>query len=432
MSIDAVRRHLFAGLQRRAFYGWSMLGVAGIGIFASGPGQSHTFSVFIVPISQDLGLTGTEIASAYGFATLIAALALPYMGRLVDRHGPRRMLAVVVPALAIACLVFGAASGLIWLALGFALLRFLGQGSMMLNCANLVAQWFQAKRGFALGLMALGFSVSMAVHPPLAQWLIETVGWRQAWLWLGLLSLALLLPPVLLLVYDRPEHVGLRPDGEAALQDGQRTAAIVGLTLAEALRTPVFYVLAAGMFAMSMLVTALHFFQVTIFTSNGLDSSLAARVFSVSALAMLVAMPVVGRLLDRLQTRYMFAAGLVVTAGSLLAASLVESMTTAVLYAILFGVNNAVTMTYFGYMWPRFFGRLHLGSIQGTGQMIGVVGASLGPLPLGIGVDLLGGFDQTLVALSLLPLLCAVPALFARAPVDALQAAAAAGGGSGR
>ncbi len=425
MSIDAVRRHLFAGLQRRAFYGWSMLGVAGIGIFASGPGQSHTFSVFIVAISEDLGLTGTEIASAYGFATLVAALALPYMGRLVDRHGPRRMLMLAVPLLAIACLVFGAASGLLWLAIGFALLRFLGQGSMMLNCANLVAQWFQAKRGFALGLMALGFSVSMAVHPPLAQWLIETVGWRQAWLWLGLLSLALLLPPVLLLVYDRPEQVGLRPDGEAAPTDGKPAAAIVGLTLAEALRTPVFYVLAAGMFAMSMLVTALHFFQVTIFTSNGLDPSLAARVFSVSALAMLVAMPVVGRLLDRVQTRFMFAAGLVVTAGSLLAASLVDSVTTAVLYAIVFGVNNAVTMTYFGYMWPRFFGRLHLGSIQGTGQMIGVVGASLGPLPLGIGVDLLGGFDQTLVALSLLPLACAVPALFVRAPVDALQAPAA-------
>ena len=424
MSIDAIRRHLFAGLQRRAFYGWSMLGVAGIGIFASGPGQSHTFSVFIVPISQDLGLTGTAIASAYGLATLVAALALPYMGRLVDRHGPRRMLAVVVPLLAVACLVFGAASGLLWLAAGFALLRFLGQGSMMLNCANLVAQWFQAKRGFALGLMALGFSASMAVHPPLAQWLIETVGWRHAWLWLGLLSLALLLPPVLLLVYDRPEQVGMRPDGEAVPEDGQQQPAIVGLTLAEALRTPVFYVLAAGMFAMSMLVTALHFFQVTIFTSNGLDSSLAARVFSVSALAMLVAMPVVGRLLDRVQTRYMFAAGLVVTAGSLLAASLVESVTTAVLYAILFGVNNAVTMTYFGYMWPRFFGRLHLGSIQGTGQMIGVVGASLGPLPLGIGVDLLGGFDETLVALCILPLVCAVPALFVRAPADALQAEA--------
>jgi len=421
MSIDGVRRHLFEGMQRRVFYGWSMLGVAGIGIFASGPGQSHTFSVFIVAISEDLGLTGTEIASAYGFATLVAALALPKMGRLVDRYGPRRMLAVVVPLLAIACLVFGAASGLLWLAIGFALLRFLGQGSMMLNCANLVAQWFQARRGFAMGLMALGFSVSMAVHPPLAQWLIETVGWRQAWLWLGLLSLVLLLPPVLLLVYDRPEAVGLRPDGEAALEGDQTPPAVIGLTLQEALRTPAFYVLAAGMFAMSMLVTALHFFQVTIFTSNGLDASLAARVFSVSAVSMVIAMPLVGRLLDRVQTRFMFAAGLLVTSGSLLAAAMVDSFTTALLYAVLFGVNNAITMTYFGYMWARFFGRRHLGSIQGTGQMIGVIGASLGPLPLGLGVDLLGGFDQMLVALSILPLLCAAPGLFIRAPVDTLR-----------
>lgn len=424
MIIDGVRRRLFAGLRDRAFYGWTMLSVAAIGIFASGPGQSHTFSVFIVAISDDLGLTGTEIASAYGLATLVAALALPQMGRLVDRHGPRRMMIVVVPLLAAACLLFGAAGGLLWLALGFAMLRFLGQGSVMLNCANLVSQWFQARRGFALGLMALGFSASMAVHPPLSQWLIETVGWRQAWLWLGLLSLVLLLPPVVLLVYDRPEQVGLRPDGVAAVEgDEQAADSIVGLTLGEALRTPVFYVLSAGMFAMSMLVTALHFFQVTILTSNGLDAGLAARVFSVSAVAMLVAMPVVGRLLDRVQTRFMFAAGLLVTAGSLLAASAVEGIASAVFYALLFGVNNAVTMTYFGYMWPRFFGRRHLGSIQGTGQMIGVVGASLGPLPLGVGVDLLGGFDETLVALCMLPLACAVPALFVRAPVDRLDPA---------
>lgn len=426
MPIDATRQWLFAGLRRRAFYGWTMLGVAGIGIFASGPGQSHTFSVFILAISEDLGLSGTEIASAYGLATLVAALALPQMGRLVDRFGPRRMLMIVVPALAMACLLFGAASGLLWLALGFALLRFLGQGSVMLNSANLVSQWFKARRGFALGLMALGFSASMAVHPPLSQWLIETVGWRQAWLWLGLLSLVLLLPPVVLLVYDKPEHVGLRPDGEAVLEGQAPTLeGVVGLTLAEALRTPVFYVLSAGMFAMSMLVTALHFFQVTILTSNGLDATFAASIFTISALSMVVAMPVVGQLLDRVQTRYMFAAGLVVTAGSLFAAAMVGGMVSAVLYAVLFGINNAVTMTYFGYIWPRFFGRLHLGSIQGTGQMISVVGASLGPLPLGLGVDLLGGFDETLLALCAIPLACAIPGLFVRAPVDALEQAGA-------
>ncbi len=122
------------------------------------------------------------------------------MGRLVDRHGPRRMTLVVIGLLGLACMLFGAAAGLLSLALGFAALRFLGQGSLMLNCANLVAQWFSRRRGFALSLMALGFGVSMAVHPPLGQWLVAEIGWRKAWVVLGLLTWLLMLPPVLLLL----------------------------------------------------------------------------------------------------------------------------------------------------------------------------------------------------------------------------------------
>ena len=73
------------------------------------------------------------------------------------------------------------------------LLRFLGQGSMMLGSANLVAHWFSARRGFAMSLMALGFSASMAVHPQLGRWLIELVGWRGAWVGLGLITWALMM-----------------------------------------------------------------------------------------------------------------------------------------------------------------------------------------------------------------------------------------------
>ena len=67
------------------FYGWIIVAIANLGIFASGPGQSHTFSVFVGPIGNDLNLSSTSIASAYGFATLIAALMLPYMGRIIDK-----------------------------------------------------------------------------------------------------------------------------------------------------------------------------------------------------------------------------------------------------------------------------------------------------------------------------------------------------------
>ena len=94
-----MRETVFTALSRKGFYGWWVLGAAALGIFASGPGQSHTFSVFIAPISADLGVSPADIATAYAAATLIAAFGLPYMGRLTDRHGPRRMLLWIALAL---------------------------------------------------------------------------------------------------------------------------------------------------------------------------------------------------------------------------------------------------------------------------------------------------------------------------------------------
>ena len=73
-------------------------------------------------------------------------------------------------------------------------------------------------------------------------------------------------------------------------------------------------------------------------------------------------------------------------------------------------------MTMFGYLMPRFFGRKHLGSLQGTGQMVAVVGASLGPLPVGFAFDYLGGATLTLRLLALIPFVCAIAAMFLRTP----------------
>ena len=128
-------------------------------------------------------------------------------------------------------------------------------------------------------------------------------------------------------------------------------------------------------------------------------------------------MPMVGRMFDRVRTRYVFAAGLLVQAGALVGVTLVVNTASAIAYAAWFGLNNAFSMTMFGYLMPRFFGRRHLGSLQGTGQMIAVVGASLGPLPVGLAFDLLGSPTLTLRLLALYPLVCAVlAALWLRTP----------------
>ncbi|MBT3370452.1 MAG: MFS transporter [Rhodospirillaceae bacterium] len=418
-------KSLALSINRRFFYGWVILAVAALGIFVSGPGQSHTFSVFLVHIQADLGLSATTVSSAYAFATLVAAFGLPWMGRLLDRIGPRRMLLGVSLLLGLACAAFGAAAGFLWLAVGFAALRFLGQGSLMLTSSNMISHWFDRKRGFALGLMAMGFSASMAVHPPLSQWLIDTVGWREAWVWLGVSTWVLMMPPVLFLVHNRPEDLGLLPDGDgtaASSEDTTATAAAeTGLTLREALATSTFWILCAGLFGMSMLVTSLHFFQVSILTTQGLGEAAAARIFPISALVMIIAIPLVGRALDRFPTKRVFTFGLVVMITSLTSASQVHDLPTAIIYAVAFGLNNGCTMTFFGYVWPRYFGRKHLGAIQGTGQMIAVTGASIGPIPLAIAFDLLGSYSETLLALALYPASCAIIALlFLKTPARLL------------
>jgi len=412
--IDAVRNSAVSKSEGRFFYGWVMVAIASLGIFASGPGQSHTFSVFIDPISNDLGISKATIATAYGVATLGAAFLLPQTGRLVDHFGARKALIAISILLGFSCMFFGAAANFLWLAIAFAALRFFGQGSMMLCSANFVSQWFSKKRGFAMGLMALGFGISMAVHPPLGQYLIDTMGWRNAWYTLGLITWITMLPVLLLLAIDKPEDVGLRPDGakpDPSADTAEQDQMISGLTLPEALRTLPFYIVSSGWFLIAMLVTTLHFWQVQILTRQGISAEFAAQSFTISAIAMVIMMPLVGRLFDRLRTRYVFAAALLITAASLTAITYATTSTFAVAYAIIFGINNAFSMTMFGYIWPRYFGRKHLGAIQGTGQMVGVVGASLGPLPVGWAFDAIGDATWTLRLLAILPAAIAIIAI---------------------
>jgi len=396
-----------------------MLAVGGLAVFASGPGQSHIFSVYITPISNDLGISRTSIASAYAAATLLAAFGLPYVGRLIDRVGVRRVALGVAVLFGFANIAFGRVAGLLSLALAFGALRFLGQGSLMLSSNYLVSQWFDRRRGIALSLTALGFSLSMALHPPLAQWLIGQVGWRESWFWLGILTWVLLVPMIAVLVQNKPEDIGLTPDG-ASLADQPSAspgeAMNIGLSLRAALRLPSFWIIALGLASLSMLVTGMFFHQVSVFSLQGLDAQIAARAFAISAVVMVITMPVFGYLLDRLPTRPMFASALLIMSAALVALALVRDIGSMIVFSAVFGLANAGLQAHYSFMWPRYFGRRHLGSIQGAAQTVGVVGAAIGPLPLGLAFDLFASYTGTLYLLAALPVGCAFMLLFLRPP----------------
>ena len=123
-------------------------------------------------------------------------------------------------------------------------------------------------------------------------------------------------------------------------------------------------------------------------------------------------MPIIGKLFDNFPTNYVLAIGLIINFISLMSITFATNEYYAFLYAVFFGINNAISMTMFGYIWPRYFGRKHLGSIQGTGQMIGVIGASLGPLPVGFAIDYIGDSLVTIRYLSIYPLIVTFLTIF--------------------
>ena len=160
-----MRKNILNYVNAKFFYGWIIVGIANIGIFSSGPGQSHTFSVFVEPISQDLKLSSASIASAYGLATLIAAFLLPYMGKIIDRYGARVSLIIISIILGISCIFFGAASNFLMLTVGFGFLRFFGQGMLIHIPAVAIGKWYGKNKGKALSLSIMGFSIGEAVFP---------------------------------------------------------------------------------------------------------------------------------------------------------------------------------------------------------------------------------------------------------------------------
>jgi sugar phosphate permease len=402
---------------------------------ATGPGQTYTLSVIIDPLIEQFGLSRTAVSSAYALATIASALGLPLLGRLIDRCGQRAMILAIYLALGAVCFLFPLVAGPLTLFLGFTGLRLFGQGAGMMVSFNLPSQWFIRRRGTAMTVIMVGGALASATYPPLLHLSVAGMGWRTSFLLLGLSVWVLVLLPTVLLVADRPEELGLLPDGappaagaagDAARDDPSGADALEeNWTLREAVGTVHFWLISLAMAVPGMLLTGMMFHQISFFQQQGIDAGTAAGIFTVFSLSMLAVTLVFGPLLDRWATRYMITVGLFLLPVTMWFMLLVDTPLLAVAYGILLGLSAGTYFSASNYVWPRYFGRRHLGSIQGVSNTIRVIGTALGPMPFGVAYDLLGGYHEAILAQSILPLVMGGSLLFLGTPVKAGAAAAA-------
>jgi MFS family permease len=401
------------------FYGWVMLPVAMVIQVATSPGQTHGVSVFNPSLRESLNLSHSELTGAYMVGTMLASVPMVAVGSLMDRYGPRLVLALVTSLFCIACAAFSQVSGLVTLFLGFMFLRMLAQGSMSLLAQNTLAMWFNRRLGLASGIKSMGMAFGLGVIPPFHLWLIQSYGWRTAYVILGgMVALSVL--PLLAVVYrNRPEDVGQVPDGapKIRLSKGHGgDAEEVNATLREAMRTRAFWILAGCMASWSAIGTGITFNIVPLFLDHGFQEADAALMFTTLAVASGVSMLVGGLLADRFRLNLLLSlsmAGMAISIGQLMV------MTTSLdvhLFATGMGLSQGLMMSVGSTVWVRYYGRRHLGKIRGSLTTVGVGASSLGPFLMGAAYDLTGGYAEILwVFLSVYAPL-AVVALFATPP----------------
>lgn len=399
-----------------------MLGVSGMGMFTSGPGQTYAVSLFVNPMIDDLGWSRTTVSGLYTAGSLTAAASMFLVGRLLDRYGARVMLPAVAMLFGFA-LVFMSYTSQQWhLYAGFASIRTLGQGSLTLIPTTVIALWFVRLRGRVMALNSLGSVASQAALPPLIHLLISAFGWRSAWIALALLVWGLLLVPAALLVRRSPESVGLLPDGTNGPSEQQIAsprAREINFTLSEALKTRAFWLLIFAGSSQALIGTALVFHHVSVMDSRGLDVLVAASALSVIAPGALLGTFLAGFLCDRFPNRFVLVGGQLVLVFAMLLTFVMAHPWQAIVYGGSLGLAGGILMTTAAVIWPNYYGREHLGSIRGVVTAGMVASAALGPLPFGFLFDVSNSYTLAVLIFLILPVACAIAAFMATPPRQA-------------
>ena len=408
------------------FYGWVMVPIVIAAQVASWPGQTPGVSIFNPSFREALGLNHTELTGVYMIGTVFAAFPQPYFGAMMDRHGVRRTLSVVVLLFGLACFGTSQVTGLVSLFLAFFFLRMLGQGALSLGAQNTLPMWFHKRLGTASGRCSFGCTLVSSVIPAGLLWLIHAYGWRWAYAILGLLVWSLMLPILALFYRNRPEDVGQRLDGEAS------TAPSLGATIApgvlpapsvpqdfnvrEALRTRAFWILLAANTSWSMIGTAILFNFLPLLEDHGLTATHATATLMTLSIAMAVTLLFGGFLADRLGLHYLIAIGAFGMAVSIAILILARSPFGAHLWGGVFGSAQGLFLVAFQAVWARYFGRAHLGKIRGIAWTATVSGSGIGPFLLGVCYDFSGTYTPMLIGFAAVFASVAVATLFAPRP----------------
>lgn len=385
----------------RFHYAWVVAGITALVLLVVA-GVRTAPQVLIRPLEQEFAWTRDSISFAVAVSILWFGLGSPLAGTLVDRFGLRGVMAGGL-ALISAGLGLMLTIGSLWqLHLFWGVIVGVGTGALSNVLGAIVAQrWFHKHRGLVVGLMSAASAAGQLIFLRTLISLTDAQGWRAA---MGLIAIviAVMIVPVLALMRERPEAMGLRPFGEASVagaahapeqEDRRHTS------LADAARTRDFWLLAASFFVCGYTTNGLigtHLLPHAL--EHGFTSEVAGNAIVIMGLMNIVGTLSSGWLSDRFDNRWLLAVYYGFRAVSLVILPFVASFSGLLVFSIIYGLDWIATVPPTINLTAQRFGRASVGVLYGWIFFSHMVGAAVAAYVGGVLRVVLG--DYTLAFLS--------------------------------
>jgi MFS family permease len=405
----------------RFFYGWVIVLVASAAMVGTLPGRTQGLGLITEPLLADLRIDHVTWAEVNLWATLVGACGAVGIGQLVDRAGSRTVLTGLAIALGAVVVMMSRASSLMAMAVLVTLTRALGQSALSVVSLAMIAPWFVKRIDAAMAAYSLVLSVGFMIAFPVVGSLVQERGWRTAWLFVGVALIGALAPLAWLAVRRRPSDVGLEPDGPSQAAGTAAASADAGpdVTWSQALSSPAFWVFSIGTALYGLVASGIGLFNESILAQRGFGPSIYYQTLVVTALTALVGNFAGGALASRIKLTRLMGVALLVLATGLTVLPFVSSGAQVMAWAALMGLGGGLVMVVFFSAWPRVFGRVHLGRIQGTAQAMTVVASAIGPLLLARWVQWTGSYGGMFTLLGFVVTAVAMLAFFVPLPATA-------------
>jgi MFS family permease len=385
------------------YHGWRIVAVAMLALGLSNGITSYSYGLLVLPIGSEFNASRGDMMLGMTAGSLGAILFSPKLGTLIDKQSARLLFSGAALLLGLALALISVAQNVWQFVAVFGLLTPIAATLLgPLGTNTVIARWFTRQRGRALGILAMGTSIGGLLVPLLLQALIDAYGWRQACLWLALLIPALLVPPVLLVVRDRPADMGLQPDGDNADAEtvAANAASAADTPMPQLLRDIAFWRISFAVGVLMAAFTAALANLVPFASGHGIAGAQAAFLISALAVAGISGKLLFSIFADRINLKLALLGALLLAGLPLAALTLHQAYWTMVAAAVSLGLASGAFLPAWGAIVARIYGPAVFGRVMGRMQPVTIVMVMIGTPATGYLFDLTGSYSTAFLTLA--------------------------------